>query len=53
MVVDDMIVDSGGTSDRAGGMPPGYRVSASSGDSVAVEEAYGERWSRAAASWTR
>ncbi|KAG2007885.1 hypothetical protein GB937_008245 [Aspergillus fischeri] len=42
---EDMIVDSGGTSESEGGIPRGNRVSASSGDSAACD-GYEERSSR-------
>jgi hypothetical protein len=41
--LDDMIVVGGGTSDREGGMPLGYLSLATSGDSAASGDEYGER----------
>lgn len=51
---EDMTVDSGGMSDSDGGMPPGYLVSATSADSDASVDEYGDRCSlEVGRLWTR
>lgn len=53
-VAEDMTVDSGGISESDGGMPPGYLAVATSADSDASADAYGNRCSSVVGRlWTR